>query len=103
MAAPNPRALKTAKLLIAAIDEIRDGASKEDITQHLATEFAVPNKDISKYLNKAINKGIAFGAIKKLRGRYHLGDVMECVRMHRRRRRKSRSRSRRRRRRRSHH
>lgn len=102
MAAPTSQEVKTAKMVIAAIDELPDGGSKDVISQHIETKFAVPNKQISKYLKKAINKGIAFGAIKKLRGRYVPGEVMEGIREHRRRGRRRRGRSRRRRRRRRH-
>lgn len=90
MTAPTRRAIKTARLMLAAIGDLRNGASKDAITQHIGA--SVTNKDISKYLNKAINRGIAFGAIKKLRGRYHLGDVMQGIREHRRRRRRSKGR-----------
>lgn len=98
---PTPKSLQTAKLVLAAIGDIGGSASKDEIADHIETQFAVPNKDFSKHLTKAIERGIAFGAIKKQRGRYILGDVMEGVREHRRRRRsKSSGRSSRRRRRR---
>ncbi|GJQ70885.1 hypothetical protein Trydic_g802 [Trypoxylus dichotomus] len=79
MSTPDPRAVKTAKLLIATIDELPNGISKDAISQHLANEFSLPNKDIC--------------------------EVMEGIREHRRRRRRSKhgGRRRRSRRRRRHH
>ncbi|GJQ66267.1 hypothetical protein Trydic_g4317 [Trypoxylus dichotomus] len=95
--------MNTAKLILAAISNLRDnGASKEEITQYIENEFSVADKDVSEQINKALENGVAFGAIKKLQGRYYLGDVMEGIREHRRRRRRS-GRRRRRRRRRSRH
>ncbi|GJQ87099.1 hypothetical protein Trydic_g23950 [Trypoxylus dichotomus] len=79
MVTANSRSVNTAKLVLAAIGDLHDGASKDEISQHIEEQFSVPHKDF--------------------------GEVMEGIREHRRRRR-SRSRSgrrRRRRRRRRHH
>lgn len=101
MSPPTPKSLNAAKLVLAAIGDLHDnGASKNEIAEYIENEFAVPNKDIGQYLSRAIENGIAFGAIKRQRGRYYLGEAIDGIREHRRRRRKSGSKGRRRRRRR---
>ncbi|KAI4461086.1 winged helix-like dna-binding domain superfamily [Holotrichia oblita] len=105
MAPPNKQSLRTAKLALAAITELRDDgqpATTDTISQHIQEEFEVPDREVTKYLSKALEKGVAFGAIKKMNGRYYLGSVVDGIREHRRRRR-SRKGGRRRRRRRSRH
>lgn len=104
MTPPSKESLKTARLALAAIGDLRsDGktATLDTVSEHIQNEFAVPNRNLSKYLNKAIEKGVAFGAIKKMNGKLYLGNVMEGIREHRRRRRRSKGGRRRRRRKRS--
>ncbi|KAK9745420.1 linker histone H1 and H5 family [Popillia japonica] len=77
---PTPKTVNAAKLVLAAIGELKDGgASKDEIAQYLETELSLPDKDVGKYLNKAIDNGIAFGAIRRLHGRYYLGEAMEAT------------------------
>ncbi|KAI4461091.1 winged helix-like dna-binding domain superfamily [Holotrichia oblita] len=78
MAPPNKQSLRTAKLALAAITELRDDgqpATTDTISQHIQEEFEVPDREVTKYLSKALEKGVAFGAIKKMNGRYYLGSA----------------------------
>ncbi|GJQ71347.1 hypothetical protein Trydic_g11080 [Trypoxylus dichotomus] len=103
MTPPTKQSLKAAKLMLTAIEELRDEgkpATVDTITQYIEDEFSVSNREVARYLGKALERGVQFGAIKKMNGRYYLGSVMEGIREHRRRRRRRSSGRRRRRRRR---
>lgn len=101
MAAPSRRTRETAQLVLAALSDISDakGASMESICDYIAKEYSVPDKNIESYVNNAFEKGVAFGAIKKCRGRFTIGEALDKIREHWRRRTRSKGKLRRKRRR----
>ncbi|XP_017778624.1 PREDICTED: uncharacterized protein LOC108564179 [Nicrophorus vespilloides] len=68
----------TALLVLSAISELRDtqGSTVKAITDFIENEYDVPEKEYKRYLRGTLQKGVAFGAIKKNRGKYQLGEVL---------------------------
>lgn len=81
MTTPNQRTKKTAQLVIAALGDMNQasGTSINKIIDYVSKEYAVTESDFKKLVRKALDRGIAFGAIKKVRGRYTIGDVIQHV------------------------
>lgn len=77
MGVPNRRSRKAALLVVAALNEIgkKNGSTLDMIERHIEKEYAVPKSEIKSYLKRVVTRGIAFGAIRKLRGKLYPGDV----------------------------
>lgn len=78
---PSPNTRKTARLLVAAISDTSEfstrGVSLQFIKDYIIQEFAVSEKEINRNLLRCLKSGIRFGAIKRYRGKYLLGDVLK--------------------------
>lgn len=73
---PSFRTKKAAHLVLCALFELNDsnGISKSKLIDFLITKYNVPEK-YRKYLLKALQKGVDFGAIEKTRGRYSFVNI----------------------------
>lgn len=80
------RSKKTAQLIMTALHEIGQakGCTMDKICNFILKKYAVPEKDFKKYVNKAINRGLAFGAIKKCGGGFAIGEAVDKIRENRR-------------------
>lgn len=76
---PDKKSRKTARLVMAAICELgrTKGLTKNVIEKHIENEYAVPLEEFQPYVGKVIRKGIAFGAIRKCRGKFFPGRITE--------------------------
>lgn len=82
MGPPSSSPQKTAHLVLSALGDLSSqrGASIKKICDHVSKEYAVTENDFKRMVKKTLDRGIALGAIKKIRGgRYTLGELVNYV------------------------
>lgn len=72
---------KTAHLVISALGDLHNshGTSIKKICDHVAKEYAVSENDFKKMVKKTLDRGIQLGAVKRVNGRYSLGELIDYV------------------------
>lgn len=73
---------KAAQLVVATLSKFNNtrGIPMKKITDYLRKEYAFNEINMKMVIRKAIDRGVAFGAIKKINGKFALGDVLHYVR-----------------------
>lgn len=76
------RTKKATELVLTALTNFNNisGTSIGKISEYVSNEYDMKEGPFRRLITKAIDRGLAFGAIKKIRNKYAIGDVIHYIR-----------------------